>query len=180
VLEDGTMSVAPPRTFRLPRPWLSLAIGLASAAALYLGYGRSFVSLAWDPHEVNCLPELHLALLVHHRPARVERGDYVFWKASAVTALSYVKEDFVLKRVAGVPGDVLRIRGDQVSINGRLVAEGLEDAVLYRRRPADFQREEVIPPGRYFVIGTARMSNDSRYWGYLPHEAIVGTGYRIY
>jgi len=30
------------------------------------------------------------------------------------------------------------------------------------------------------MVGTARMSNDSRYWGYLPHDAIVGKGYRIY
>lgn len=174
------MSVLSRRTSSPSRRWLSLAIGLASAAALYLGHGRSFVSLSYDPHVVNCLPELHLALLVHHQPAEVERGDYLFWKASAIGALSYVKEDFVLKRVAGVPGDILRIQGDRVLINGKLVAEGLEDAVLYKRRPADFERTEVIPPRRYFVIGTARMSNDSRYWGYLPHEAIVGKGYRIY
>jgi conjugal transfer pilin signal peptidase TrbI len=126
------------------------------------------------------LPELHLAVLVHNRPAKVDRGDYLFWRASSVDALSYVKEDFVLKRVAGVPGDTLRISGDQVFINDKLVAEGLEDAVMYKRRPADFERTEMIPPERYFVVGTARMSNDSRYWGFLPHEAIVGKGYRIY
>jgi conjugal transfer pilin signal peptidase TrbI len=167
---------------RLPtsRLWGALAIGLASTAALYFGHGRSFVSLSYDPHEVNCLPELHLALLVHNRPAKVGRGDYLFWKANSIAALSYVKEDFVLKRVAGVPGDTVRIRGNQVFINDKLVAEGLEDAVLYERRPADFERIEVIPAKRYFVVGTARMSNDSRYWGYLPHEAIVGKGYRIY
>jgi conjugal transfer pilin signal peptidase TrbI len=149
-------------------------------AALYLGHGRSFVSLSYDPHAVNCLPELHLALLVHARPARVARGDYLFWKAPSVPALSYVTEDFVLKRVAGVPGDTLHIHGDQVFINGILVAQGLENAPLYGQPVAAFRRNEVIPPGRYFVIGTARRSNDSRYWGYLPHASIVGTGYRIY
>jgi conjugal transfer pilin signal peptidase TrbI len=60
------------------------------------------------------------------------------------------------------------------------VAEGLENAVLYKSPASSFQRTEVIPPGRYFVVGTARMSNDSRYWGYLPHASIVGKGYRIY
>jgi conjugal transfer pilin signal peptidase TrbI len=162
------------------RVLVSTVLGVACLLALYAGHGRSFISFAWDPHEVNCLPELHLALLVHSRPSKVERGDYLFWKASAVGALSYVAEDFVLKRVAGVPGDRLDIREGQVFINNRLVAEGLEDAVLYKRRPADFERKEVIPPDHYFVIGTAHMSNDSRYWGYLPHEAIVGKGYRIY
>lgn len=169
------------RTAAVPtRPWLALLVGTACAVALYSGHGRSFVSLSYDPHTVNCLPELHLALLVHTRPAAIERGDYLFWKASATSALSYVTGDFVLKRVAGLPGDRLSIRNDRVFINGELVAEGLEDAILYNRRPSDFERTETIPPGRYFMIGTARLSNDSRYWGYLPSEAIAGKGYRIY
>jgi conjugal transfer pilin signal peptidase TrbI len=174
------MSPALLPTLPASRPLLSLVLGLAAVAALCVGHGRAFVSLSYDPHEASCLPELHLALLVHSRPASVARGDYLFWKASAIAALAYVKEDFILKRVAGVPGDILRIRGGEVFVNDRLVAEGLEDAVLYGRRPADFERTEVIPPRRYFVVGTARMSNDSRYWGYLPYEAIVGTGYRLY
>jgi len=165
----------PPR-----RTKLAIGVGVVCALSIYLGHGRSFVSLSHDPHEVNCLPELHLALLVHHQPDKVERGDYLFWKASAISALSYVGEDFVLKRVAGVPGDTLSIRGEKVFINERLVAEGLENAVLYKSPASSFQRTEVIPPGRYFVVGTARMSNDSRYWGYLPHASIVGKGYRIY
>lgn len=174
------MKLPPRRPPSARRVALSSIVGLACIAALYVGHGRSFVSFAYDPHEVNCLPELHLALLVHKQPAKVEHGDYLFWKASAIDALSYVKESYVLKRVAGVPGDALKIRGEQVFINDKLVAEGLEDAVLYKRRPADFERDEVIPPGRYFVVGTARMSNDSRYWGYLSHDAVVGHAYRIY
>jgi conjugal transfer pilin signal peptidase TrbI len=174
------MSLAHARSLPPSRQWIALAIGVASAVAIYLGHGHSFVSLSYDPHAVNCLPELHLALLVHHRPAKVERGDYLFWKASSIGALSYVSESFVLKKVAGVPGDRLSIQGDRIFINDRLVAEGLEDAVLYQRPAAAFQRTEVIPPGKYFVIGTARLSNDSRYWGYLSHDTIVGEGYRIY
>ena len=159
---------------------LSLAVAATCAAALYFGHGRYFVSLSWDPHEVNCLPDLHLALLVHHRPDNVRHGDYLFWKPAAIPALSYVTDDFVLKQVAGVPGDTLDIHDGRVFINGVLIVEGLENAAAYRRHAADFERKEVIPPDRYFMIGTARMSNDSRYWGYLPREAVLGKGYRIY
>jgi conjugal transfer pilin signal peptidase TrbI len=162
------------------RAVLAYTFGAAVLGAICAGHGRSFVSLAYDPHEQHCLPELHLALLVHMKPTTVARGDYLFWHASTVPALSYVTEQFALKRVAGIPGDRLSIRGEQVFINGQLVAEGLEDAVLYQRHPSSFERTEVIPAGRYFVIGTARLSNDSRYWGYLRHDAIAGTGYRIY
>lgn len=174
------MRLAASRPVSPARLRLSLVVAAACAAALYFGHGRSYVSLSWDPHEVNCLPELHLALLVHNQPSKVARGDYLFWRASSISALSYVTDDYVLKRVAGVPGDRLEIRDSKVFVNGDLVAEGLEDAVLYKRRAADYERTEVIPAGRYFMIGTARMSNDSRYWGYLPHDAIVGKGYRVY
>jgi conjugal transfer pilin signal peptidase TrbI len=165
-----------PRT----RAILAWSFGALCLGAIYFGHGRSFVSLAYDPHEEHCLPELHLALLVHKQPNAVGRGDYLFWKASSIAALSYVQEPYVIKRVAGVPGDKLSIRGDKVYINEQLVVEGLEDAVLYKRHPSEFQRTEVIPPKNYFVIGTARMSNDSRYWGYLRHESIAGTGYRVF
>lgn len=180
VLEGPATNLAQSRPFARSRQWIALAVGVASTVAIYVGHGHSFVSVSYDPHAINCLPEVHLALLVHHRPTKVRRGDYLFWKSASTGALSYVTENFVMKKVAGVPGDHLSIREDRIFINGRLVVEGLEDAILYRRSPAAFQRAEVIPPGNYFVIGTARLSNDSRYWGYLAHDTIVGVGYRIY
>lgn len=163
-----------------PRVSLSLALGLAAIGVWWVGHGKSYVSFSYVRPELSCLPELRVALLVHRQPVTVEHGDYLFWKPASTEALAGVKQAFVLKRVAGVPGDRLRIVDGKIFINDALVAEGLENAVLYSRRPAEFKRTEVIPPHRYFMIGTARMSNDSRYWGYLPHEAIVGKGYRIY
>lgn len=171
-------AVAKRQTRPATRPYLAAAVGAGCAVVLYLGAGQKFISLAWDPHEVNCLPELHLALLVHKQPAGVRKGDYLFWKAGG--SLSYVQEEYVLKKVAGVPGDRLDIRDGKVRINGDVVAEGLENAVLYKKLPSQLERSETIPVGSYFVIGTARFSNDSRYWGYLTTDRISGKGYRIY
>jgi conjugal transfer pilin signal peptidase TrbI len=172
------MATAMPGKRKMQRPVLAAAVGLGCVLALIFGTGRHYVSLSWDPHEVNCLPELHLALLVHSSPKQVGRHQYVFWRPSG--ALSYVKEDFALKRVAGVPGDRLTVRDETVYINGEVVARGLDNAVLYDKGPADFERSEIIPADRFFVIGTASMSNDSRYWGYLPKSEIAGIAYRVY
>lgn len=163
---------------REPRPFLAIAVLILSALTLYFGYGKAFISIAYDPHEKNCLPDLHLALMVHVRPNKIARGEYLFWKAYG--ALSYVKEDFVLKKVAGIPGDKLLIKDGNVFINGVLVASGFDDAALYNKTAKDFEKEEVIPADEYFMMGTASLSNDSRYWGYLPKRVIVGEGYRIY
>jgi len=85
--------------------------------------------------------------------------------------------DFV-KRVIGMPGDTLEIRGGAVWINGKPLTEPyLADRpdALENRKP------ETVPPDSYFVMGDNRNNSyDSRYWGFVPRSAIVGTPLFIY
>jgi len=87
--------------------------------------------------------------------------------------------DFI-KRIIGVPGDHVEIRNGVVWVNGR----PLEEPYLESRpkRTDDFKYTSVdVPPGQYFVMGDNRdNSYDSRYWGFLPRENIVGTPLLIY
>ena len=77
-----------------------------------------------------------------------------------------------IKRVLGIPGDVVSIRDGQVYINGQLVEEryvprGYQDADSY---PVVRVRE-----GHYYVLGDHRnASNDSRSWGLVPRKYIYG------
>ena len=96
----------------------------------------------------------------------IHRGDIVvFW---------YPKDPSksFIKRVLGVPGDVVSIRDGQVYINGQLVEEryvprGYQDADSY---PVVRVRE-----GHYYVLGDHRnASNDSRSWGLVPRKYIYG------
>jgi signal peptidase I len=96
----------------------------------------------------------------------IHRGDIVvFW---------YPKDPSksFIKRVLGVPGDVVSIREGQVYINGQLVEEryvprGYQDADSY---PLVRVRE-----GHYYVLGDHRnASNDSRSWGLVPRKYIYG------
>ena len=164
---------------KMQHPYLALVVGITCILVLWLGLGKAYVSVAYDPHEVNCLPELHMAFLVHRQPSAVAKGDYLFWKPMG--ALAYVKEKFVLKRVAGVPGDRLVVKDGKVFINGVIVAKGFDNAILYKKNgPEDFERSETIPADSYFVIGSADGSNDSRYWGYLNKNDVSGSAYRVF
>ncbi|MGH9789669.1 MAG: signal peptidase I [Candidatus Acidiferrales bacterium] len=87
--------------------------------------------------------------------------------------------DFI-KRVIGIPGDRLDIRDRGVWINGRPLDEPY---LIGTRNGADDSKYNsvVVPPGHYFVMGDNRdNSYDSRYWGFLPRENILGTPLIIY
>lgn len=141
-------------------------------------WSKPLFTLGFDPQSERCLPNLHLALMVHLQPREIHDGDLLFWKPSG--ALAGFKEQFILKEVAGVPGDRLVIHGDRVEINGKLVVSGFPLAHYYRHAEKDFERNEVIPKGAFFMVGVHPLSNDSRYWGYLNAPQIAGFAYRIF
>ncbi len=85
-----------------------------------------------------------------------------------------------IKRVIGIPGDKLEIRQGAVWINGKPL---VEPYVKQRMNPNEhFQYESlVVPRGQYFVMGDNRGNSfDSRFWGTVPRENIIGTPLVIY
>jgi signal peptidase I len=85
--------------------------------------------------------------------------------------------DYV-KRVIGLPGDTIEIRRGVVWVNGALLAEP------YLAEPPNQQENfpaVMVPPASYLVLGDNRRdSYDSRYWGFVPRPAIIGTPVVIY
>ena len=103
---------------------------------------------------------------------KIERGDMVvFWYPLDISK-SYIK------RVIGLPGDVVEIDHGAVIVNGnRLPEEYVPEKFRdYQSRPADR-----IKPGEYFVLGDHRSSsNDSRNWGTVPRQNIYGKAVFVY
>jgi signal peptidase I len=133
---------------------------------------------------------------------QVSRGDIIVFH--------HTQPPMLIKRVVGVPGDHLRIAGGQVFVNGEALAEpyaAFEPAPYSPARDnfpgkitndPDFRMqvdpdwwrqvenlshdgELVVPPGEYFALGDNRNhSKDSRYWGFVPRQAIVARPLVIY
>ena len=94
-----------------------------------------------------------------------QRGDVIVFR--------YPKDpdrDFI-KRVIGVPGDRVRVKDGIVYVNDA----PLEEDYIADHAGRDLEEEQVVPPGNYFVLGDNRPnSSDSRSWGFVPEENIIG------
>jgi signal peptidase I len=133
----------------------------------------------------------------------VRRGDVIVFKFPFQDHPHYVK------RVVGMPGDRIKIVDQQVYVNGQQLDEPYAyhdsiapyDPFLYNFPPAGPDEllsnmqpewadeisshvvggELVVPPGRYFAMGDNRdHSWDSRYWGFVDRDAIMGRPLVIY
>ncbi len=99
-----------------------------------------------------------------------ERGDVIVFHWPVDT-----NKDLI-KRVIGVPGDVIVIDRTHVRVNGILLTEP------YITAPANpLGYKWVVPPNNYFVMGDNRqVSDDSRDWGFVPNGYIIGKAVLIY
>ncbi len=85
-----------------------------------------------------------------------------------------------IKRVVGLPGDHLKVIGGRVWINGKQLNEPYirPDATC---QICDLPREITIPPGHFFMMGDNRgESDDSRTWGPVPKNWIIGKAFFTY
>ena len=132
----------------------------------------------------------------------VRRGDIIVFK------YPYPPYQHFVKRVIGLPGDRLKIVSREVYINGERLGEPYKihrsppllgrfqdnfpvqgDYFSYASEPGWAEQvarltegdELVIPPGKYFAMGDNRdNSRDSRYWGFVDRENIIGRPLLIY
>jgi len=94
-------------------------------------------------------------------------------------------KDFI-KRVIGIPGDVIEIKNKEVYINGQPLNHDFGMHTDPRvipgvMQPRDNFGPQTVPPESYFVLGDNRdHSYDSRFWGYVDLEVVKGKAFMIY
>ncbi|MEJ2314003.1 MAG: signal peptidase I [Nitrospirota bacterium] len=109
-----------------------------------------------------------------------ERDDVIVFKWPKDTSRDFIK------RIIGLPGDVVEIRDKKVYVNGEPLDEPYVQYTDEYVRPARFGPRDnfgpvKVPQGNYFVMGDNRdQSEDSRYWGFVDFPKIKGKAMIIY
>lgn len=145
------------------------------------------------------LPVLNTKVFGNGQP---KRGDVIVFRYPEDPTVPFIK------RVVGVPGDHLQFKDKNLTINGAQIELGLKgiyhsDGVGRRENGSYLMEEKLdqlihevlinplqlssveidrkIPDGHYFVLGDNRdNSRDSRYWGLVPDENLVGRAFYIW
>lgn len=144
------------------------------------------------------LPVINTRIIEISKP---QRGDVVVFRYPKDPSIDYIK------RVVGEPGDEIVYKNKKVYINGELIKQDFKGTyqgtgsgimmtgsnlleehlgnadhtilVDSRRRMQEMKFE--VPEGEYFVMGDNRdNSNDSRFWGTVPEENLVGNAFMIW
>lgn len=123
---------------------------------------------------ISMQPTLHEGqfLLVNKLAYRIgdfQRGDIVVFHYPRNPSEDYIK------RVIGLPGDIVTIENGQVMVNSNILNEP------YISAPPDYANTWQVPEGQIFVLGDNRnQSSDSHSWGYVPTDYVVGKAMIVY
>src|SRR3990172_3249335 len=130
-----------------------------------------------------------------------QRGDVIVFRYPNNPSVDYIK------RVIGLPGDQISYYQKKLRINGKPMEQedlgeyigvgaglgmtgatlrkerldGVEHPILIRAGQPTVEGEFTVPQGQYFVMGDNRdNSNDSRYWGTVPEQNLVGRAFLVW
>ena len=151
------------------------------------------------------LPIVNSKIIDFSKP---ERGDVIVFRyPNYEHSAGYSGVDFI-KRVVALPGDTISYEKDQLTVNGEtvdyrkigsyqgvdsgkamsgyrhfreLVNEAGHDILLHPLGNSRELSKTTVPEGHYFVMGDNRPhSSDSRFWGYVPEDYILGKAIGIW
>jgi len=142
--------------------------------ALVFGFVRPFVVEAFYIPSESMVPTLRVGdrVLVNkfiYRFAEPARRDVIVFES-----VEGGNEDLI-KRVVGVPGDRISVRGGKLLVNG----EPQKEPYVNKKYPdRSFSAPTTVPEGQVFVMGDNRAnSRDSRYFGTVPYKKIEGEAF---
>ncbi|MHA8138062.1 signal peptidase I [Lactobacillaceae bacterium Scapto_B20] len=128
------------------------------------------------------------------RQAQIKHLSVIVFNASGEDPNATGSTDYYVKRVIGLPGDKVAFKDGTIYVNDKKVSQNFiskyeqttgTQIPAYKIKDWDIQKlaanwpknkqAVTVPKGEYFVLGDHRsVSNDSRYWGFVPKAKVMG------
>jgi signal peptidase I len=171
----------PPKSKKVENPWVETGKTILLSAVFAFGF-RTYVAESCYIPSGSMLPTLQIndRLMVDklsYRFADPARGDTIVFQPPAKLN---IKENFI-KRVIGLPGDLVEVKHGKVYVNGKVLTEKyVAEPPTYtwtKTTSSDpqFIPDRVVPEGQYLVLGDNRNNSlDGHYWGFITKDRIVG------
>ena len=160
---------------------LAVAIGTVLALKAYVINPYRVPSASMEPTLHCAMPgggcearfdERILANRLAYRYRDPKRGEIVVFRTPPETARRCGAGGTFVKRIVGLPGEVVAERDGRVYVDGKPLAEPY---ILRNKRDTRTESWPRIPSRGYFVMGDNRGSScDSRQWGTVPRENLIG------
>jgi conjugal transfer pilin signal peptidase TrbI len=178
-----------------------LIVGLLMAGGIELSARSYTIMISRKEH--RCLPWTYFALKKNEMPT--DRGDLISFKGMGIP--HFADGIRFVKMVAGLPGDMIKVEifTDEkrkrhtriIEKDGMMIEQRLQGRVFLHRkeggqvlsldvvekdtfgRDLPVIKEQIIPEGQFFVIGTVPRTYDSRYWGLVDEKQVTGQAYPL-
>lgn len=156
----------------------TVLIGASILLVTYIFLFRPFEVSGLSMYPTFKDKEYVLTNLITLQYENLKRGDVVVFKSPVETEKDYIK------RVIGVPGDTVSIRSGNIYLNNGKSDESLylkSDVRTYGGAFLKEGQQATVPSGSYFVVGDNRPhSSDSREFGFIKKESIIGKSFYVY
>ncbi len=136
-----------------------------TAIVFYYSTGQFFVvsGVSMNPSLVD--GEWLAISKINHYIRDIKRGEVIVFHFPGT------REDKYIKRVIGLPGEEVKVKNSKIFIDNQQLYEGYLD----KKEITEGEVNIKLNKDEYFVMGDNRnQSNDSRAWGPLPKEEIIG------
>jgi signal peptidase I len=158
--------------------WQTVLIVASIGLVIWIFFYRPFQVSGESMFPTYKNKEYVMTSLISLKLGDPKKGDVIVFQAPLDAEKDYIK------RVMAVPGDTIYLKDGFVYVNNKKLDESEYLAGDVRTYGGNFMREGVIvkvPPGNFIAMGDNRPhSSDSREWGFLPKDKIIGNSLFVY
>lgn len=172
------------KTFKNIMSWvLPIVVGLL-VAMIIRHFVFTMVRVDGPSMEPNLENNERVAVV---KTAKIRHLSVIVFNAHGLDPDAKSKSVKYVKRVIGMPGDTVKAQDGKIYVNGKAISQkfisqfertqgtGNWDINSLSTRNSWVLQTTKVPKNSYFVLGDHRsVSNDSRYWGFVPRSRVIG------